>query len=127
MKRSDDLTDGLKVDVYWNFHKKRFSVKSRERDSFGLVIAHCDQIYLRSAEFIVSQSGRKRVVRQRRKNVHAFIRGIWSTSPTRGEAEVRYDPYRHEQFMANSRPIHYSDEVMGYVNEEHPIVLASTP
>lgn len=124
---SSDLADGQKVDVYWNFHKKCFSVRSRERDSYGRVVSHSDQIYLRSATLIVSQSGRKRVLCEKRKNVHAVIRGVWSASPVRATVPVSYDPYHHEEFMANGRPLRFSPAVMGHVDNGHPIVFADAP
>ena len=58
------------VEVYYNLHKKCLSVRKR-----GLVIDHVSSILLKNAEFVVQPAGRKRVVKEKRKNVHAYIRG----------------------------------------------------
>lgn len=49
----------MKVQVYFNLHKKCLSVKSKEPgDRYGRVIAHMDTILLKDAKFKVSQAGR---------------------------------------------------------------------
>ena len=44
----DDLRDalGLKCFVYFNLHKKCFSVKALEGPSKGRVFAHSDMVYM---------------------------------------------------------------------------------
>ena len=58
--------------VYWNLHKKCWSVKHRgkveEHVGAGRVLALYD------CTFSVSEKGRQRVLANRRKNVHAYIR-----------------------------------------------------
>jgi hypothetical protein len=57
-----------KAFIYWNFHKKVFSVKFK-----GRVIAHATHILAEDAEFRVSEAGRQRVLTEGCKNVHAYI------------------------------------------------------
>ena len=74
------------------------------------VTAHAQILILRHAKFIVSEAGRKRVLREKQKNVHAFIEGIWlSNWPDRliishedstiPEVQVSYNPYKMKQFQ----------------------------
>ena len=63
---------GQKVFVYFNLHKKLFSVKDH---ATGLVVGHTDMIALENATFKVSEAGRQRVLREQRKNVHAGVIG----------------------------------------------------
>ncbi len=69
----------MKVDVYRNLHTGMYSIKSREGDTRGLVIAHANQVWLNDVEFVVSDAGRNRVLRERKKYVHAFVRGTLSS------------------------------------------------
>lgn len=79
----------MKVSVHWNYHKKLLSVVPLEGRSKGLVVAHVEQIALQDAEFRVSEKGRRRVIKEQCKNVHAKIVGtpvsIWG-------ADLRGDP-----------------------------------
>jgi hypothetical protein len=70
----------------------------------GKVIAHADSIALYNARFVVSENGRQRVLRERRKNVHAWIIGElapdhdWIANPTGLDALIWYNPYQVPQF-----------------------------
>ena len=65
----------MKVRVYYNLHKSCWSIKAHEGILKGRVIAHADGVKLRDARTVVSQAGRERVIREGKKNVHAFIEG----------------------------------------------------
>ena len=54
--------------IYWNLHKKCFSVKYQ-----GRVIAYANRILAAHVEFRISEAGRQRVLREKRKNVHAYM------------------------------------------------------
>ena len=58
------------TEVYWNLHKRCFSVCER-----GRVIAHTDHVTLRNAHFVLQRSGYERTVREKVKSVHAWVRG----------------------------------------------------
>ena len=107
----------MKVDVYYNLHKKTFSVK---RTSTGKVVAHRDYVWIKDAQFVVSEAGRQRVLREKKKNVHAFIRGEWLdlsegravTEGTMFGGYASYNPYKADTFMAEDLPIHKADAVL---------------
>ena len=88
-----------KVMVYWNLHKKCFSVKQK-----GKVLAHTGYVELFYPSYRVSQSGRNRVLREQRKNVHAYVVGYVAKTPSTsiffGNIKiVRYDPYKNKSFV----------------------------
>ena len=88
-----------KVMVYWNLHKKCFSVKQK-----GKVVAHTNYVELIYPSYRVSQSGRNRVLREQRKNVHAYVVGYVAKTPNTsihfGNVKlVRYNPYENENFV----------------------------
>lgn len=65
----------MRVFVYFNLHKKCFSVKALDGVSKGKVVFHADKVMLRNVEFRVSEAGRKRVLETGRKQVHAGVVG----------------------------------------------------
>ena len=65
----------MKVEAYRNLHNGKYSVKALEGPNKGRVVLHCDYLELGNVEFKVSQSGRNRVLRERKKYVHATVRG----------------------------------------------------
>ena len=62
----------MKVQVYRNLHNGLISIQDL---STGLVLGHAYAIDLRWADFIVREAGRQQVIKEKRKNVHAFVRG----------------------------------------------------
>lgn len=90
--------DGTKkVSVYWNLHKQCFSVRQG-----GLVVGHVPtMLMLRDVDFVVNAKGRDRVRRERRKNVHAYVRGYVDLADE-GITDARpvtYNPYINATFV----------------------------
>ena len=65
----------MKAAVYWNLHKNIFSIQSREKESYGKVVAHRDSVVVGLPKFVVRQAGREKVLKDKSKNVHAFVVG----------------------------------------------------
>tara|TARA_B100001093_G_scaffold351911_1_gene336385 strand:- start:11422 stop:11802 length:381 start_codon:yes stop_codon:yes gene_type:complete len=87
----------MKVDVYFNLHKKVLSVRHK-----GKVIHYARLMLLKDVEFVVSKSGRERVLKDNRKNVHAFVRGeVVDSIPVNSYKSypVKYDPYKSGSFL----------------------------
>ena len=89
-----------KVRVYWNLHKKLWSVQSK-----GRVIAHLEELGLLDVSWVVRPAGRARVLREGKKNVHAFavgkfagFQGLAEGIPAY-EREVRYNPFKAGHFV----------------------------
>ena len=102
----------MKVDIYRNLHKDCWSVRSRERSNYGRVVGHVHCAVLKDAKFVVSQAGRDRVLREKRKNVHAVVRGNLLDSKSGNTRwpwpvlldllpmkRVAYHPYRKDSFF----------------------------
>jgi hypothetical protein len=125
--RISELVDPDKpVEVYRNLHKKCWSVRQR-----GKVKLHTDYICLQDAEFKVSQKGRERVLREQRKNVHAFIKGFIvdpkvinkiDDSASARWVDVTYNPYKYNSFVtATEKPIYRADYVDMCIDVENPV------
>lgn len=91
------------VMVYRNLNCKGISYSIRQGN---LVVAHTDALTLRDVKFVVSKAGQQRVIREKRKNVHAFVKGfvapigVMGTSAVYAEdkerqlpARIKYNPY----------------------------------
>ena len=89
-----------KVLAYRNLNRKGvvWSLKSAKT---GLVVARVTQAYFRFVELKVSAAGRKRVLKQKRKNVHAFVKGdkVLYVPPYLKWKRVSYNPYKNETFV----------------------------
>lgn len=95
----------IKVFVYWNLHKKCWSIRAEEGSRKGKVISHRPYVYLDTVQFKVSEAGRQRVLKEKRKNVHAGVVGYYNATPTPlyrsglKQLEVTYNPYRYKNFV----------------------------
>ena len=91
------------VEVYLNLNKKygdgqhMYSIRQS-----GKVVGHAPYVHLLEVEFVVKEKGRDRVRKEKRKNVHAWVKGY--ADPLSVPAfpytnPVRYNPFRDDQFM----------------------------
>jgi hypothetical protein len=104
----------MKVDVYFNLHKKCLSVRHK-----GKVVHHSDYVKIINPTFVVSQAGRQRVLREKRKNVHAFVRGELAALENNPKDSannlqtITYNPYKYSTFVTKNdeTPVHKASEV----------------
>ncbi len=88
-----------RVYVYFNLHKKCWSVRQS-----GKVVKHTDRISLKDAKYLVGEAGRKRVLKEKKKNVHAGVSGFvvdeipWPMDEI--SFPVTYNPYKNKTFVA---------------------------
>jgi len=89
-----------KVRVYWNLHRKVWSVQDVKS---GRVCDHLQHISLTDAKFVVRKGGQKRVREEGKKNVHAFAVGTGGCEKgvaTRYDGRpVTYNPYKNDTFV----------------------------
>lgn len=91
----------MKVFVYYNLHRKVWSIKALEGDMKGRVVAHRSEVVLEDPRPKVSQAGRQRVLRDKQKNVHAGLLGVWHDREIllmEGDP-ITYNPYKYETFV----------------------------
>ena len=107
----------MKVFVYFNLHRKCWSVKALEGPMKGRVIKHADDIVLSSCTFKVSEAGRQRVLKERRKNVHAGVVDTIVEPSSLARVvhlvPVSYNPYKAGTFVTkpDGAPIYAADVV----------------
>ena len=101
-RRANFIPKG-RVQVYYNLHKKCLSIRHK-----GKVIEHAQEVTLTDARFHVQQAGRERVLKQKRKNVHAYVSGklkesFWFIQAPKyiwtAKQRVTYNPYKYKNFV----------------------------
>lgn len=114
----------MRVETYFNLHKKCLSYRPS-----GGKVQHAHTILLNNVRFAVQPAGRAKVVREKKKNVHAFVRGeVAFVRPTleddcgditvgtmerHGYRPVTYNPYKYETFVFTDtgEPVHEARQV----------------
>ena len=110
------------IRVYRNLAKNTFSYQKKTKNGWR-VAGWSDEIVLNNATFRVSEAGRARVIREKRKNVHAYITGdpIYVHGLTKKTPHLKnfktklyYNPYKTKTFMntLTNKTIHSADSVM---------------
>ena len=108
----------MKVFCYRNLHKKGviYSVKNTKTNK---VIDWVENIVLKDVELKVSQAGRNRVLKEKRKNVHAGVKGTIFTIPLSEDLKwekAYYNPYKYNSFVDSElEPIY----VVKYAKLQH--------
>ena len=70
----------------------------------GRVLFHANEITLGNVQFKVGKAGRERVLREKRKNVHAGVVGyITDVSLLCQGKRVTYDPYKYSSFVLSDK------------------------
>lgn len=100
--------------VYYNLHKRKLSIQEKRINASGKlvwkVVRHANRVFLKDVKFKVSEAGRQRVIKEKKKNVHAFITGeeMLPLYMPNGES-VFYNPYKFSSFVdKDAKPIHES-------------------
>ena len=93
----------MKVDIYRNLNIPKddpckWSVLDRSNRK---VVDRVQTAHVKDVKFVVQPAGRKRVLEEKRKNVHAFIRGELTDDRFMavGLIKVIYNPYESDHFI----------------------------
>ena len=121
------LPIGSKVEIYWNLHKACYSVRHK-----GKVVMHTMKIALKDVSFSVQPAGRQKVLKEKVKNVHAFVRGTYCgdniESVRNATSLVTYNPYKYDSFVnkVTNEPVYAAECVLLSGNDAGvPQMLAS--
>ena len=109
---------GKRLYVYRNLHLNLFSVRTE-----GKVVSHVRELILEDARFLVGKKGRERVLKEKRKNVHAGVSGFWAEEWEASSKlcaytphKIYYNPYKTDSFVM-------MDDMKTKVNEAHFVKL----
>lgn len=130
------------VEIYLNLHtlktetgdkiKKVWSIRSRKT---GTVLGHAKSIALSDVSFWVAESTRQKIIRTRKKTVHAVVRGKIMYDPNisipAGGVSIYYNPEKTPWFQdMQGRPVYAADMMFfSDVNETggRPRITAINP
>lgn len=98
--------------IYRNLRTKGFSVKKH-----GLVVDRSNSFEAEMVSFKVSEQGRQRVIKNKHKDVHAFVvtdKYIYTSMHQQVDKllEITYNPYKGPYFMCNGSPITQANKVL---------------
>ncbi len=103
----------MQVKCYWNSHDQCYSIQHK-----GKVIGYSRNLILKDCGSHINEGGRQRVLREKKKDVHAYLTGYlnvkdhliiadkpWIAASLRAEElkaisplQIRYNPYKHSNF-----------------------------
>jgi hypothetical protein len=87
--------------IYRNLRTKTWSLRSSKR----IVIGHPTEIWIYHPNFVVSETVRQRVIAEKKKQVHAGVRGVITAAQESllpFMVEVTYNPYKYSSFVVAS-------------------------
>ena len=99
-----NVLPGQRVEVYRNLKFKDRVIYSVRDAKTGLVLGHASNLLLSRCEFVVKEAGRQRVIKEKRKNVHAWIQGSFGIIHYGDDrifsegTRVSYNPYTNTHF-----------------------------
>ena len=100
-----------RVYVYFNLHRQCFSIRQGTR-----VVKHANRVCLKDVKYLVQPAGRKKVLKEKKKNVHAGLSGYYvkSVPVPVVSFDVTYNPYKYETFVDKNTEkfVYYADEVL---------------
>jgi hypothetical protein len=99
--KNRSIDTNKKVRVHRNLGKQvkeAYSIKQN-----GLVVGHADEIYLINGNTHIIPSAQAQAIRERTRNVHAFIEGFVAENlmPNNSSefAQITYNPFEHKDFV----------------------------
>jgi len=121
--RTIDLEQPIRI--FRNLNKKGTWYSVRQGT---LTVAHAKAICVRDCKFIVNEKVRDRVAKNKKKEVHAFIEGMYAingmgTTAKKNDlpAEIKYNPYFDKYFKCNNlttKPYYVSGAMFVICNGE---------
>lgn len=114
-----------KTKVYRNSRLNKWSVKFNNGP-----VKHFNELSLSNATFHVQPAGRQKVLKTKRKNVHAYVSGTFVYTShlvyldTFKYRRVRYNPYYFDKFfyddnlerVSSAKIVYFTDKGEVYVN-----------
>lgn len=116
------------IRVYRNLHKNCYSIQEKFNNTWK-VIEYSHEIYLENCSFKIYENGRQKVIKEKRKNVHAFICGERLNLNLKqinknNLVHISYNPYYSDSFFIKKTKekiksakfiIINKDEILAYI------------
>ncbi len=96
------------VRVHRNLHRNKFNISTYIKGVGWRLHSYADTCTLEDVTFKVNQGGRMRVIREGKKNVHAFLYGnltdevyfgdFFGIKKNENAQQISYNPFRNDSF-----------------------------
>lgn len=111
--------------IYRNLHRGNFSIQSYIKEKGGYrVTDRVSTAILESCTFRIYESGRQKVIKEKRKNVHAYVefavyRHIKGNVDISNLREIYYNPYEFDSFVYKDtlKKVDKISRVLAYENK----------
>lgn len=118
----------MKVQVYFNLHRKVWSIKALEGENKNKVIGYAEKVILSDVKPKVSEAGRQRVLKEKKKNVHAGLIGnlVYTDIDLmfrKGTKEITYNPYCYNTFVYTNNEKEYTGSDYAYMTNKKVFVF----
>lgn len=103
------------VRVYYNLHKHTYSLQHYIKGRGWRVFKYLSEVYLENVEFKVYETRRQKVLREKVKNVHAYVIGsLMNFEKINNAAIVTYNPYFTNNFVekTSKKPVKKAKAVL---------------
>ena len=115
LSKGDRCSPRKLIQAYRNLNKPGVVYSLRSKKT-GLVIGYAPKVAIDDAELRVQEGGRQRVIREKRKSVHAFVEGCWDEDGQgpKPPTKLRYSPYLYDSFVRDDTkaPVHEAERVL---------------
>lgn len=102
------------VRVYWNKTKKCFSVQTKQ-DGKWRVWSHNKTVFLYKPKFVIKEGEWQRALREKQRNVHAFIEGGMI---------LPFEQLNNLADIKKTVPVHYDLKLGKFISQNKPIETA---
>ena len=109
VKKCTPKFQGKRFKIYRNLHRQSFSIQGYLKVKKGYrVVDRVNVAIMENVMFKVMQTGREKVIKEKRKNVHAFLmptnykhlsKRKGSSYNTEELREIYYNPYKYNSFV----------------------------
>jgi hypothetical protein len=102
-----EIPDGTRIDVYRNLNEDCLSIRSREPENRGIVIAHSECICVDEPCFVIQRGSQETAREEGKRNVHAFVRGVATSEEVKDvrTTRVTYNPFIYDWFVTQETEI----------------------
>lgn len=88
----------MRLRVYQNLNRRCLSIQAKVNGVWR-VVRYEEEITLKNVSFIISEAGHQRVLKTKRRAVHAWAEGEETEEHLEDGFPIRYNPYLHDNFI----------------------------
>ena len=115
--------------LYRNLHRGNFSIQSYIKQKGGYrVTDRLSSVILEDCTFKVYETGRQKVIKEKKKNVHAYVelisyKAVYVEVDVANLREIYYNPYEFDSFVYKDtlKKVYKANRVLAYDNKLYDV------